>query len=358
MIDEDFFLGSSFKMIGYADDQYTILWGAVDNLGHNETGNEIDIVIDNKPPIIMDGIGSPNVPYEQYTLINSSTLIFLNSVDEDVGNPVIYYSIDGGAIYKVYDSPFTVSYRTSQIIYWAEDILGNKANESIFNLVVDNTDSDLDGIDDLTDNDDDGDGLLDSEEDKNGNGIVDSDETDSKNPDTDYDGVWDDEDPYPLDKSRWGQEEETGNLILLVVMIVFGVLIILLLLFMILKKPPEFSREVKFEPHDKEEVTFEPHKEEVEFEPREEQFKEEIEFEHHDEGEVAFEPHEEDEVEFEPHEEDEVEFEPHDEPYEEEFEFESHEEESPDDEVEFKSHDEDEVEFEPDEDEEIEFEEE
>ncbi len=91
----------------------------------------------------------------------------------------------------------TLSYKTRQIFYWAEDALGNSANESIINILVDNTDSDLDGIDDITDNDDDGDGLLDSEEDKNGNGVVDSGETNPKNPDTDFDGVSDDEDSIP-----------------------------------------------------------------------------------------------------------------------------------------------------------------
>jgi hypothetical protein len=366
IIDDEFFLGSSFKLIGYINLQYTIKWGAVDNLGHNETGNEMNIIIDNEGPSVTIEVGEPNVPYDDYTLINSASAISFIGEDSGVGKVMIYYSTDGGVIYQVYDLPFTVSYKTRHIIYWAEDALGNKANESTINLVVEDRDSDLDGIDDLTDNDDDGDGLLDSEEDKNGNGIVDLGETDPKNPDTDFDGVQDDEDPYPLDKSRWGQEEEGGNIVVFIVFIVIAVLIILLFLFMIMRKPRELSQEVKFEPHDKGIVAFEPHKEEVEFESHEE---EEVEFEQHDEPyeeEVEFESHEEEEVDFEPY--DDESYEPYnDESYEEEFEFESHEA----DEVEFELHDEPyeedveseteedgEVEFEADEEEELEFEEE
>jgi hypothetical protein len=338
MIDDDFFLGSSFKLTGYTDGQYTIQWGAVDKLSHNETGNEMTIYVDNKPPIIMDGIGSPNVPFEDYTLINSSTFIFLNSIDEDVGGSAIYYSVDGGSIFQEYESPLTLSYKTRQIVYWAVDALGNSANESIINILVDNTDSDLDGIDDITDNDDDGDGLLDSEEDKNGNGVVDSGETNPKNPDTDFDGVPDEEDPYPLDKSRWGQKEESMNIVGFILFIVVGVLITLLFLFMIMRKPRELSQEVKFEPHDKEEVDFEPHGEE------------EMEIKSHAEEEVEFESHEE-EFEFEPHNEEEVEFKEPDEPYEEEIEFESNHNE----ELDFEPYEEDEAEFELEEDEDVEF---
>ncbi len=302
IIDDEFFLGSSFSLKGYVDEQYKIKWGSVDNLGNNETEREMTIYLDNKPPITMSSIGSPNVPFGDYILINSSTLIFLDSVDEGAGNSVIYYSIDGGETYMVYNSPFSISYKTRNVIYWAEDILGNKATFSIIYLAVDDTDSDSDGIDDITDNDDDGDGLLDSQEDINGNGFVDLDETDPKNPDTDYDGVWDKEDPYPLDKSRWGQEEENGAIIILIVIVVIVFIIILFLLFVMMRKSSEHSHEVKFEPH--EDVAFEAHYESSE---------EEMEFEHGDEDDVQFEPHNEEEVEFEPHEEEEFKFEPHDE---------------------------------------------
>ena len=54
-------------------------------------------------------------------------------------------------------------------------------------------DTDLDGIGNNADLDDDNDGLFDIDEDINGNGIVDAGETDSLNPDTDSDGFNDGE---------------------------------------------------------------------------------------------------------------------------------------------------------------------
>ncbi|UCE38027.1 MAG: S8 family serine peptidase [Thermoplasmata archaeon] len=356
MIDDDFFLGSSFTLDGYDDGPHRISWGAVDNLGYNETKREMNIFIDNDGPTVTFEIGEPNIPYNDYILINSSSAISFNDEDSGVGNTVIYYSIDGGITYQVYDSPFTVPYKTMRIIYWAEDILGNRANEYVINVKVDNTDTDSDKIDDIVDTDDDGDGLLDIEEDINQNGIVDPEETDPKNPDTDYDGYLDGDDPYPLDKSDWEGEQESVSVFLILIILVIVVFAILFIFIMIMDRDSMAKTQWTFPAHPQvpgqggyertgqqetgvniqkeqaesigeEEIAFEPHDEES--------YEEEVEFEPHDEPteeEVEFEPHDEESYE------EEVEFEPHDEPTEEEVEFEPHDE--PDEEVQFEPHDE------------------
>jgi hypothetical protein len=284
-IDGVYFAGTSFTLSGYNDGQYTIVWGSEDNLGHNETESSLVIDLDSTPPFITIDIGEPTRSLGDVRYINSSTPITLILVDSGVNQSIVYYSLDGGARYLVYNSPFTVpSSMTTTIMYSGEDILGNRADESIFNVTVDNRDTDRDGIDDLSDEDDDNDGLLDTEEDKNKNGIVDKGETDFKNPDTDGDGHSDKADAYPLDKDRWEKEGNITGILLLVCVVV---VIALVIFFLLIRKHGE--AEVEWmdteEPSEcdvkwtsGEEPTFEPEEEqvewaseeEVEFEPGEE----------------------------------------------------------------------------------------
>jgi hypothetical protein len=211
--------------------------------------------------------------------------------DNGINESIVYYSYDGGIIYHNYESPFTVPSQSTSILFSGEDILGNRANQSVLFVMVDDRDTDGDRIDDLVDEDDDNDGLLDTIEDKNHNGILDIGETDPLNPDTDGDGHWDGVDTYPLDKNRWNGEGGGSLNILLIIIIIIAV--ILILLFIVFQKRGKdkgakiewAEEEVRFEPHEAhiewtedKKVIFEPHEQQVEWT---------------EEEEVTFEPHEE-----------------------------------------------------------------
>ncbi|MEE9151403.1 MAG: S8 family serine peptidase [Thermoplasmata archaeon] len=305
-IDNIYFKGSSFTFSGYTDGLHTIAWGSEDFLGHNETERVLSIYLDNTPPTISIHIGQPKRSFDDFVRINSSTPITLTLEDSGVNKSLVYYSLDGGIINNNYESPFTVPSRTMNVIYGGEDVLGNKATESILHVLVDNSDTDGDGIDDLADDDDDNDGLPDIEEDLNENGIIDSGETNPLNPDSDGDGHWDGVDAYPLDRDRWDGEGESLNILPGISVIIAIVLVLLFIIILKQKKNRKekvlwTEEETEFESHEKQvewgeegETMFEPHDEQVEWREQEETM-----FEPHDEQvewkeeETSFEPHDE-----------------------------------------------------------------
>jgi hypothetical protein len=203
IVDGEYFEGTEFDLSGYVDGAHVISWGSVDNHGHNETAHTLTVYLDTTAPSIDIEIGEPIYIFLGTVYINSSTPITLISNDTGTGNCKMYYSMDGGVTYHIYDTPFYAPPLITSIIYGGEDILGNRAEESAFYVVVNNEDTDGDGIDDISDDDDDNDGIIDVVEDYNQNGIVDEDETDPLNPDTDGDGHSDTEDKYPLDGSKY-----------------------------------------------------------------------------------------------------------------------------------------------------------
>ena len=291
-IDDVYFTGSSFTLSGYTDGLHTITWGSEDHLGHNETDHVLTVLLDNTPPSISIHIGQPNLSFGDLIRINSSTKFTLSFEDNGVNQSIVYYSYDGGIIYQNYESPFTVPSQTTSILIGGEDILGNRANEFVLLVMVDDRDTDGDRIDDLVDEDDDNDGLLDTLEDLNQNGIVDKGETDPLNPDTDGDGHWDGVDAYPLDKNRWDGEGGGSLNILLIIIVIIAV--ILILLFIVFQKRGK-DKGAKVEWADEQEVMFDTGEERIEwtedkkviFEPHEQQV------EWTEEEEVTFEPHEE-----------------------------------------------------------------
>lgn len=123
---------------------------------------------------------------------------FLNNTEYLGQGPVIYRQLPMGY---------------HRIVLWGTDGFANYSVETYHVLVTDDhtrIDTDLDGISDVNDTDDDNDGIPDIMEDLNNNGIVDIGETDPKDPDTDGDGVEDKKDLYPLDPTKYKDEDDTG----------------------------------------------------------------------------------------------------------------------------------------------------
>ncbi len=257
-IDEAYFEGSSFTLSRYADGLHSFQWGSEDNLGHDEPPKVITVLLDDAQPSVSIYVGQPSRYMGGVAYVSQSTPFTLTVEDAGINSSVIFYSLNGGTVYYIYDSPFTVPPTVTTITYYVEDALGNKADVSTLRIIVDNKDTDGDGIVDLDDDDDDNDGLLDIEEDENQNRIVDAGETDPLNPDTDGDGLSDSVDPYPLEKERRGNGE---NLLAILFLIFAVVAIVLILLFLVVLKPWE-DMEVKAEWLEDEETRFEPGKEE------------------------------------------------------------------------------------------------
>jgi hypothetical protein len=200
-INGDYEEGTGFDLGIFADGEHVITWGALDNLDFNETGNQITVILENSPPDVTITVGSPNSTVNDVLYITSKTEFTLTFEDNEP--TTIYYSFDGGGMIFEYTSPFTVTRSTTEIMFWGEDVLENKANRSNIEFVVNDKDTDDDGIEDLIDDDDDNDGLKDYEEDLNQNGIMDEDESDPLNADTDSDGYIDSKDKYPQDDTKY-----------------------------------------------------------------------------------------------------------------------------------------------------------
>lgn len=92
---------------------------------------------------------------------------------------------------------------------------------------VSDIDTDLNGLYNLVDKDDDGDGLSDIEEIEAG--------LDPLSADTDGDGYSDKKDLYPLDPDRWEKSEESP-MFLVIIPIIVGAVVLLLLIFILLRK--------------------------------------------------------------------------------------------------------------------------
>ncbi len=155
-IDGEYFEGSELMLIGYDDGFYNITWGAQDNLGNNEAANTMIVNVDTSSPLTTILIGGEIPSGEERFSMNSSTPVNLSADDGlGVGLDYIWYSLDGGITYNLYESPFTVPLGTGTINYGAIDLLGNNATRETVRVLVDDTEPVIDDGGD--DGEDDGD---------------------------------------------------------------------------------------------------------------------------------------------------------------------------------------------------------
>jgi M6 family metalloprotease-like protein len=233
-----YYIGNQFDLGGYEDGIYTISWGAYDNLNFNETGHDLSVVVDNTAPEISIKIGTPNATVNGEMYITSETEITL--ISSDPYGTTMLYSLDGGSTFTIYTAPFTVDPQTTKIVYYGEDDLGNRADFESYEVLVNDNDTDSDGTFDLLDEDDDNDGLLDSEEDVNQNGILDDEESDPLNPDTDSDGHIDSKDKFPQDASRYRDPTDWEKIPLLggfeqslcINLLIIGIILLIILIYL------------------------------------------------------------------------------------------------------------------------------
>jgi hypothetical protein len=89
-------------------------------------------------------IQTPDIS-KRFTL-NSSTYITL-FVEDGMGSGIdfVWFSIDGGLTYLIYEEPFTIPNTTSTINFGARDNLGNNATTTNLRVLVDDSPPDPDG---------------------------------------------------------------------------------------------------------------------------------------------------------------------------------------------------------------------
>lgn len=116
---------------------YTIDYYAVDNCGNAENAQHSSFTVDLSEPVtslVFDGHQHENV-------ISGKTKIKLNAEDKISGIKAVYYSIDDKK-YQLYSYPLNSAYLTEgehTIKYYAEDRVGNKEPERVYDFFVDKT---------------------------------------------------------------------------------------------------------------------------------------------------------------------------------------------------------------------------
>jgi hypothetical protein len=199
-IDGEYFEDEDFLLIGYSDGIHNITYGAQDILGNKEVASSLRVNIDTTSPETTITIGNNSPPLDDRYSMNTSELVALGADDgEGTGIDFIWYSVDGGSTYSVYDSPFTVPLSTNTIMFGARDHIGNNASSTLLQVDVDEPEIDDDFDDDGVKNDVD-EFPYDPTEwiDTDSDGIGDNADLDDDN-----DGYPDVNDAFPFDDTEW-----------------------------------------------------------------------------------------------------------------------------------------------------------
>ncbi len=199
-IEGEYFEDTDFLMMGYSDGLYNITYGAQDVLGNNETAVSLRVNLDMSAPKTTITIGNITPPLNERFSMNTSSLISLSASDGlGAGIDFIWYSLDGGSTYEIYESPFTAPLDTNNIIFGARDRVGNNASSTVLRVDVDEPEIDDDFDDDGVKNDDDAFPYDPNEwKDSDGDGTGDNADLDDDN-----DGYLDTEDALPFDNTEW-----------------------------------------------------------------------------------------------------------------------------------------------------------
>jgi PKD repeat protein len=164
------------------------------------------------------------------------------NTEPDLDYYIIYFSTDNENFTELAEVPagtniYSHTKLTNGVTYSyyivAFDTKNNPSESSGIVNAVPNVDTDLDGIPNVIDPDDDNDGLSDEEEAKIGTNPMDTD--------TDSDGHDDKEDIHPLDPKRWKVREEGIQLWLWLIMIIIVIVILVLILVLTKRKKEEIE---------------------------------------------------------------------------------------------------------------------
>lgn len=139
-IDTDYYEGSNFNLLGYAEGMHTITWGARDHLQYNETGNVITVIIDDTPPYSNFTISEPKFRASGNDIWNvtNATIFSFTSVDNSSGVGFMWYTIDSTYFQGSSFDLMGVSQGIITITWGSSDNLGNNetGNIIVVNLIA------------------------------------------------------------------------------------------------------------------------------------------------------------------------------------------------------------------------------
>jgi hypothetical protein len=140
-IDGDYFEGTMFDLSDYNDGLITLTWGSIDNLGHNETANQITVILDSDLAFIDLVMGDPKYRTEDTDLFNitTQTPFTLTEFDQYLDVASVWFEIDGDYFE---DTSFTLDgypegLRT--ITFGTEDIFGTSETWDTILVYLDNS---------------------------------------------------------------------------------------------------------------------------------------------------------------------------------------------------------------------------
>jgi len=140
-IDGDYMEGSQFTLADYSQGLHSITWGALDNLGRNETGNLISVYLDLESPVTQLEFGESKYQASagDHWSVNTLTIFSLSSSDNYSGVAYSWYVVDGVFFRGASFALMGLADGLHTIAWGATDRLGqNETAHSITVLLDDN----------------------------------------------------------------------------------------------------------------------------------------------------------------------------------------------------------------------------
>lgn len=130
--------GVQFTLTNLPDTKYVIKWGSLDQLGQNETTQELTVQLDTSPPKTNISIEGPNFRHHMDSVLNitRNTTFTLIVTDPYSGTALTWYTIEDdyfeGIIFNL--SSYVEGYYT--IAWGSSDNLGNMENGNIMEVYL------------------------------------------------------------------------------------------------------------------------------------------------------------------------------------------------------------------------------
>lgn len=114
-----------------------IEWGSVDNVGNNETGNSISVLVDDSSPFTSLEIIGANYGSDPKYITTSTQFVLTSNDKQGAGIAFSWFRLNDGPI-QIYSGPFTVPIGTTMVGWGSQDLLGNNETGNIMNIYIDN----------------------------------------------------------------------------------------------------------------------------------------------------------------------------------------------------------------------------
>jgi len=120
------------------DGLHTLLYNSTDKVGNTETTNEVELKIDQTPPVTTSVI-DPSTPNGENGWYVTSVEVTLSATDGGSGVVSTWYKIDTGYM-QLYSAPFTVEEVGEHIVlFYSIDSAGNQETEKSVTFKIDQT---------------------------------------------------------------------------------------------------------------------------------------------------------------------------------------------------------------------------